>query len=124
MKFVITESQYKFINEMVERTWRDKEYEHEYPKLSVKLIPIVSDMVQSYDDSDNRITLFDSNKKIILFFYIKSGELFYNHELDKLYNQLLPHPLWMIHGKYIMSEVFEQFFPNYTVLSAKSAWIS
>ena len=123
MKYLITESQFQLISEL-ERTWRDSEYKEQYERIKNKLISHFVNKVESYDDSDNRITLFDSNKKIILFFYIKSGELFYTHELDKLYNQLLPHPLWMIHGKYIMSEMFEHFFPDYTVLSAKSAWIS
>ena len=57
MKYVITESQYKLISEKVERNWRDKEYEHQYSKLSNKLIPLVSNMIKSYsEDDDNKIT--------------------------------------------------------------------
>ncbi len=62
--------------------------------------------------------------KLILVFYTGSGELFYNRELDKLYYKLLPHPLWLVHGKYIMSDVFEQLFPDYKVLSSKSVGFS
>ena len=124
MKYLITESQFQLISEL-ERTWRDSEYKEQYEKIKHKLIPYFINKVESYDDSsDNRITLFDSNNKPILIFFTSSGELFYNYELDKLYNQLLPHPLWMIHGKYITSDVFEQLFPDYKVLSARSGWIS
>lgn len=123
MKYLITESQFQLISEL-ERTWRDFEYEEQYEKIKNKLIPYFVNKVESYDDNVNRITLFDSDNKLILVFYTGSGELFYNRELDKLYYKLLPHPLWLVHGKYIMSDVFEQLFPDYKVLSAKSVGFS
>lgn len=124
MKFVITESQFQLISEL-ERTWRDFEYKEQYERIKNKLIPYFVNKVESYDDSDNRrITLFDSDNKIILVFYTGSGELFYNRELDELYYKLLPHPLWLVHGKFIISDVFEQLFPDYKVLSARSVGFS
>jgi hypothetical protein len=123
MKYLITESQFQLISEL-ERTWRDFEYEEQYEKIKNKLIPYFVNKVESYDDNVNRITLFDSENKLILVFYTGSGELFYNRELDKLYYKLLPHPLWLVHGKYIMSDVFEQLFPDYKVLSSKSVGFS
>ena len=124
MKYLITESQFQLISEL-ERTWRDFDYKEQYEKIKHKLIPYFINKVESYDDSDNRrITLFDSDNKLILVFYTGSGELFYNRELDKLYYKLLPHPLWLVHGKYIMSDVFEQLFPDYKVLSSKSVGFS
>lgn len=123
MKYLITESQFQLISEL-ERTWRDFEYEEQYEKIKNKLIPYFVNKVESYDDNVNRITLFDSDNKLILVFYTGSGELFYNRELDELYYKLLPHPLWLVHGKYIMSDVFEQLFPDYKVLSAKSVGFS
>ena len=124
MKYLITESQFQLISEL-ERNWRDFEYKEQYERIKNKLIPYFVDKVESYDDSDNRrITLFDSDNKLILVFYTGSGELFYNRELDELYYKLLPHPLWLVHGKYIMSDVFEQLFPDYKVLSAKSVGFS
>ena len=123
MKFVITESQFQLISEL-ERTWRDFEYKEQYERIKNKLIPYFVNKVESYDDNVNRITLFDSDNKLILVFYTGSGELFYNRELDELYYKLLPHPLWLVHGKYIMSDVFEQLFPDYKVLSAKSVGFS
>ena len=123
MKYLITESQFQLISEL-ERTWRDFEYKEQYERIKNKLIPYFVNKVESYDDNVNRITLFDSDNKLILVFYTGSGELFYNRELDKLYYKLLPHPLWLVHGKYIMSDVFEQLFPDYKVLSAKSVGFS
>ena len=123
MKFVITESQFQLISEL-ERTWRDFEYKEQYERIKNKLIPYFVNKVESYDDNVNRITLFDSDNKLILVFYTGSGELFYNRELDELYYKLLPHPLWLVHGKYIMSDVFEQLFPDYKVLSSRSVGFS
>lgn len=123
MKYLITESQFQLISEL-ERTWRDFEYKEQYERIKNKLIPYFVNKVKSYDDNVNRITLFDSDNKLILVFYTGSGELFYNRELDELYYKLLPHPLWLVHGKYIMSDVFEQLFPDYKVLSAKSVGFS
>jgi hypothetical protein len=124
MKYLITESQFQLISEL-ERTWRDSEYKEQYERIKDKLIPYFVNKVESYDDSDNRrITLFDSDNKLILVFYTGSGELFYNRELDELYYKLLPHPLWLVHGKFIMSDIFEQLFPDYKVLSARSVGFS
>jgi hypothetical protein len=124
MKYIITESQFQLISEL-ERTWRDSEYKEQYERIKNKLIPYFVNKVESYDDSDNRrITLFDSDNKLILVFYTGSGELFYNRELDELYYKLLPHPLWLVHGKFIMSDIFEQLFPDYKVLSARSVGFS
>lgn len=123
MKYLITESQFQLISEL-ERNWRDFEYKEQYERIKNKLIPYFVNKVESYDDNVNRITLFDSDNKLILVFYTGSGELFYNRELDELYYKLLPHPLWLVHGKYIMSDVFEQLFPDYKVLSAKSVGFS
>ena len=124
MKYLITESQFQLISEL-ERNWRDFDYKEQYEKIKHKLIPYFINKVESYDDSsDNRITLFDSNNKPILIFYTGSGELFYNRELDELYYKLLPHPLWLVHGKFIMSDIFEQLFPDYKVLSARSVGFS
>ena len=77
MKYLITESQFQLISEL-ERTWRDSEYKEQYERIKDKLIPYFVNKVESYDDSDNRrITLFDSDNKLILVFFTKSGELLF-----------------------------------------------
>ena len=124
MKYIITESQYKLISEKVERTWRDKEYEPQYPKLSKKLIPIISNMIESYNENDRKqLTLFDSSQNIIMTFipyrvnkeYINTGGIYYNRNLDNLFESFLPHPQWLVHGKYIIQDVFNEYFPELDV---------
>jgi len=129
MKYIITESQYKLISEKVERNWRDKEYENQYSKLSNKLIPLVSNMIKTYsEDDDNKITLFGSDGKILILFkpyrysdkISRNGEIYYSRELDKLFESFLPHPLWLIHGKYIIQDIYNLYFPENNVMDIKS----
>jgi len=129
MKYNITESQYKLISEKIERDWRDKEYEHQYSKLSNKLIPLISNMIKSYNEDDNnKIALLGSDGKILILFvpyrYLdkisRNGEIYYSRELDKLFESFLPHPLWSIHGKYIIQDIYSQYFPENNVMGIKS----
>lgn len=129
MKYIITESQYKLISEKIERTWRDKEYEHQYPKLSSKLIPLISNMVKSYSEyDDHKIALKDSDNNILILFLpyrfsdkvSKNGEIYYNNKLDDMFGEMLPHPLWLIHGKYIIQDVYNSYFPDANIMDIKS----
>jgi len=129
MKYIITESQYKLISEKFERTWRDKEYEHQYPKLSSKLIPLISNMVKSYSEhEDHKITLRDSDGEILILFIpyrysdkvSKNGEIYYNRKLDNMFEEMLPHPLWAVHGKYILQDIYNSYFPDANIMDVKS----
>lgn len=129
MKYIITESQYKLISEKVERTWRDKEHAHQYPKLSSKLIPLISNMIKSYsEDDEHKIILRDSDNKILMLFipykYLdkvsKNGEIYYSRKLDEMFGDMLPHPLWPIHGKYIIQDVYNSYFPDANIMDVKS----
>ena len=130
MKYIITESQYKLISEKVERTWRDKEHEHQYPKLSSKLIPLISKRIKSYnEDDEHRIALRDSDNNILILFLpyrysdkvSNNGEIYYNRKLDELFGDVLPHPLWSIHGKYIIQDVYNLYFPDANIMDVKSS---
>lgn len=129
MKYIITESQYKLISEKIERTWRDREYEHQYPKLSSKLIPLISNMVKSYSEyDDHKIALKDSDNNILILFLpyrfsdkvSKNGEIYYNNKLDDMFGEMLPHPLWLIHGKYILQDIYNSYFPDANIMDVKS----
>ena len=90
MKYIITESQYKLISEKVERTWRDREHEHQYPKLSNKLIPLISNMVKSYSEyDDHKIALKDSDNNILILFlpYRFSDKVSKNGEIYSYLNE-------------------------------------
>lgn len=129
MKYIITESQYKLISEKVERTWRDKEYEHQYEKLSSKVIPLISNMIKSYsEDDEHKIILRDSDNKILMLFIpyklldkvSKNGEIYYSRKLDEMFDEAIPHPLWAVHGKYILQDIYNSYFPDANIMDVKS----
>ena len=53
-----------------------------------------------------------------------SGELYYRSQLDDTYGDAFPHPIWLVHGKFILSDVFNEYFPDYEVKSVKSVTLS
>lgn len=129
MKYIITESQYKLISEKVERTWRDKEYEHQYPKLSGKLIPLISNMIKSYSEyDDHKIALRGSDGEILILFIpyrysdkvSNNGEIYYSRTLDKMFEESISHPLWAVHGKYILQDIYNSYFPDANIMDVKS----
>jgi hypothetical protein len=120
MKYIITESQYKLLSE-IERDWRDIEYREQYDKLKDRLINRFINLVKSYDENESNIYLLDSDDDVIMIYMKKSGELYYNRDLDNRYSETLPHPIWSVNAKYIMDDVFKELFPDYEVKSVKSA---
>jgi hypothetical protein len=123
MKYIITESQYKLITEL-ERTWRDFEYKEQYDKLKLRLVPYFEKLVDSYGENDFDIYLFDSDNNILVSYIKKSGELYYSRHLDNLYERIFPHPIWLVHSDFILSDVFNIYFPDYEVKSVKSVIFS
>ena len=123
MKYIITESQYKLITEL-ERTWRNVEYAEQYEKLKHKLVPYFEKLVDSYDESEFRIGLYDSEGKLIMMYIKQSGELYYSRQLDNIYGEAFPHPIWQVHGDFILSDVFNEYFTDYEVKSVKSVTLS
>ena len=120
MRYIITESQNKILSEL-NRNWMERDYEESYNNIKDRLIPLFVSMFDSYDENDKYIRVNNSDGELILVYNKLSGEIFYNRNLDELYYKLLPHPIWLVHGKFIMSDVFAQFFPNHEVFSVKSA---
>ena len=120
MKYIITESQFDLLSE-IERDWIDSEYSEEYDTIKDKLIPFIQNLFHSYSENDDEINLLNKNKDVIVTYKKKSGELFYDRSIDKRYSDLFPHPMWSVHRKYIMSDVFESFFPKKNVRSVRSA---
>lgn len=104
------------INE-IERDWRDKEYSEQYSKIGKKFVDFISKSVTSYREDDESISLYDENDKRLMSFYKSSGELFYNSDMSRFMTDVIPVFIWARHDKYIMSDVFEELFPDYTVRS-------
>jgi len=101
MKYIITESQHKLISEL-ERTWRDFEYTEQYERLKPKMIRYFENLVDSYSENDIRLNLFDSDQNAVMVYNKPSGDLY----------------------KFIMSDVFNEFFPDYEVKSVRSITLS
>lgn len=123
MKYLITESQLNLISEL-ERNWRDFEYEEQYDKLKGTFVPYMVNKFESYSEDDNFIYIYDSKEQIICRFSLLSGELMINRHFENEYQGMFPHPLWLVHGKYIMSDAFEYEFPDYKVSEVRSMYFS
>lgn len=125
MKYFITESQFKLLSEL-ERNWRDFKYEEQYLKVKDKLISIIDDKIESYSEDENYIVLFNKDgDRLIVFSKYKNegdtdtGEIFYSSDITKYLEPRLPHPLWLVHGKYIIADVFNSYFPNKEIKSVR-----
>ncbi len=123
MKYLITESQYKLISEL-ERDWMDAEYKDEYESFKPRIISHFENLIDGYSKNKSHITLYDSDDTPIMRYNKKSGELYYDKSLNDRYEDMFPHPFWMINAKYLMSDVFEKLLPEYKVKRVMSAHIS
>ncbi len=130
MKYIITESQLKLISE-IERTWRDFEYEEQYNKIKDKVVPYIVNQFDFYDFRGEDLYLYDSDKKLIAKFHFygeddngeTSGELYFSRDHDNMFERTFPHPLWMRHGKYLVSDAFNVLFPDYKVLDVRTGYL-
>ena len=120
MKYIITESQLELLSEL-DRNWMDAEYSEQYNEIKDNLIPFIQKLFKAYSENDTTIDLVNKNKDVIVSYYKKSGELFYDNSIDKRYSDLFPHPMWSVHRKYLIADMFESFFPDYKVRSVRSA---
>ena len=120
MKIIITEDQ---LNEL-ERDWMGQDSEEQYTRLKESLVNRVKDMIKGYGENDKGIDLYDSNEELLIT-YIKNhsdrGEVYYNTSLYNLMCNILPHPIWYRHGKYVIADVFESYFPRYRVTRVSTA---
>ena len=129
MKYIITESQLKVISEL-ERTWRDFEYEEQYNKIKDKVVPYIANQFDFYDYEGEDLYLYDSDKKLIAKFHFYEddeegirGELYFSRDHDELLEKRFPHPFWMRHGKYLVSDAFNILFPEYKVLDVRTGYL-
>ena len=53
-----------------------------------------------------------------------NGSLYYDRAFVDSFEGMFAHPIWSRHGKYVMADVFNYFFPMFIVRSSKSANIS
>lgn len=134
MKYIISESQYNLIKQIdlfedniiseLDRTWIDSEYDEQYDKIKDGVIKIIKKMMKSYFQDDERIDVYGKDKKRLMSYFKNKRELFFDRSISNIMENILPHPMWLVHGKYIMSDIFESFFPDYEIKSCRSANMS
>lgn len=119
MKLIITESQ---LNEL-ERSWMDKDGEEIFEKTKTKIVKSIISKVVTYGENDKWIWVFadDEGNKALMHYNKLSKELFYDRSISDLYEQILPHPIWLINDKYYIHDAFEKMFPNVMVKRVSSA---
>lgn len=111
MNILITHSQRNFILEY-ERSSYDKDYEEEYHRIKGRFIKYFENIIDSYFEDESQISLYDKDE-MRLFTYRKiSEELYYNSKINYFMTEFLPPHIWSRHSKYIISEVFNNFFDN------------
>ena len=109
MNIKISHNHLKFLLEY-ERKNQDKKYEDEYNKLKKSFLRFFETMIDSYYESDSVVHLYDKNEKRVISYYKDSEELYYSRDISDLIMDLMPHYLWMRHGDYVISEVFNSYF--------------
>lgn len=112
-----------FINEL-DRDWMDDEHDEKYEKIKGGIIKGVKRMMKSYGENEDRINIYGENKKRLMSYNKNIGELFYDRSIDDVMEKILPHPIWYVNGKYVISDVFESYFPDKTVKRCVSANMS
>ena len=120
MKYIITKKQIKLLYE-INRNWMDSDYQDEYNNVKNSLISFIHSLFESYAEDDSSIYIYDSNNDVMIYYNKKSGELFFNREIEDVYSDFFPHPFWNVHSKYALSDLFEELFPKYKVNRVKSA---
>lgn len=108
----------------IERDWRTREYEDEYPKLRDKMVPFIMKFIKSYYKGDGIINLYNSDdERIITFrdFGNGNGELYFENGFGDMLSNMLPHPLWYVHGKFLIQDVFKEYFPGKNIKRVTSA---
>lgn len=105
----------------LDRTWRDQEYEKEYNRIKNKISKPVENMIESYFEDDDFISLYDTEEKRIITYYKKTQELYFNRDIADYMSEVLPLYLWARHGQYIISDLFEENFPEYKVKTVTAA---
>jgi hypothetical protein len=108
----------------IERDWRTREYEDEYPKLRDKMVPFIMKYIKSYYKGDGVINLYNGDdERIITFrdFGNGNGELYFENGFGDMLGNMLPHPLWYVHGKFLIQDVFKEYFPGKNIKRVTSA---
>ena len=107
----------------LDRTWRDTEFESQYNRIKDKISGPIEKMVESYYEDDDKISVYDKDEKRLMTFYKKNDELFFNLDISNYMSEILPPYIWARHGQHLISDLFEEYFPQYKVKTVTPAYM-
>jgi uncharacterized membrane-anchored protein YjiN (DUF445 family) len=105
----------------LDRTWRDQKYEKEYNRIKNKISKPVENMIESYFEDDDFMDMYDTEEKRIITYNKKTQVLYYNRDIADYMSDVLPSYLWARHGQHLISDLFEEYFPEYKVKTVTAA---
>ena len=107
----------------VERARFDQEYAEEYPRWEKIMIRFLEMEINSYDEDDNIIILFnDKNSDKTLMRYDKKNEqIWWDYSLQDMLMKLVPYGYISRHFKYAIQDYFKKHFPDYGVRQINAA---
>lgn len=111
MNILISYNQYNILLEYERRNF-DKQYEEQYNKLKNGFIKYFDAIIVAYSEDDDSISLYDKDETRLLTYRKKSQELYYNFSINNFMSDFIPHYIWSRHSKYVISDVFNNYFDN------------
>lgn len=109
----------------VSRASYDQEYEEEYPKWQKIMIKFLDMMINSYDENDNVIVLFNNknNAELLIRYNKKNEQIWFDYSLKDALMEFVPYGYVSRHFKYAIQDFFKKHFPEYGVREINAASI-
>ena len=123
LKFLHSDS----LNEDIERTWMDREYEDEYPTWKPIIMKFLDNKAKAYyQGEDGKIELFsdEEGNDCIIHYNPKDKTLWGDNSLDNDLGKFVPYHILARHFKYALQDYFKEQFPNTFIKDVKSANIT
>jgi hypothetical protein len=101
----------------ISRLSYDQEYEEEYPKWGRLMINFLDTQIDSYDENDNTIILFNENDndKTLMRYDKKNEELYWDYSLNDNMTKFIPSNYISRHFTYAVQDYFKKQFPDYGI---------
>ena len=101
----------------VSRASYDQEYEEEYPKWRKIMIKFLDMMINSYDENDNTIILFNDKDpgKTLMRYDKKNEQIWWDYSLQDMLVEFVSYGYVSRHFKYAVQDYFKKHFPEYGV---------
>jgi hypothetical protein len=113
----------KILKEEFGRDWIDSEYADEYPKYKGMIINAIKMDLIASGQSENKIMLFDSDKKVVIDYYKKSKTLYFDYGWAEDIEKLIPWQIYVRHFKYELADFFNDIFPDVLIKDVRGAHI-